>query len=301
MSEREFSQQDPDDAHPGSPGVGAGANSRRNTAILALVVAVIALVVALFMMFSRGGGTPPATSSSPGVSSPDGIPSTLNSSSSPTVASSTSAATTSTSAPTSAASSSSVNSSATALPAAEAKNVVWPNPAGSLRYSSAEEAVQGFAEELVGFTDPVYGDVQQGDARSGEVEIRNDATSGAVTTVMFRQMSDGFFYILGAVSSETEPAMPAAGAAISSPVTVTGKSRAFEAVVNVHLYAHGTSARIGEAVVMGGSAEPLEPFTGSVTFAEPGAATGALVFLEYSAKDGSVYTAAAVPVSFEEN
>ncbi len=46
-------------------------------------------------------------------------------------------------------------------------------------------AVRGFTEDLVGFTDPVYGEYQGGDSRSGEVEVRA-APDGPVTTVFVR-------------------------------------------------------------------------------------------------------------------
>lgn len=177
--------------------------------------------------------------------------------------------------------------------------MVWPNLDGSVPYTRAEDAVRGFAEDMVGFTNASYGPIQQGDSRSGEMEVRNEEGSSAITTVMFRQMSDGYFYVIGAQSSEIKPQTPAAGAAVSNPVSVTGTSRAFEAVVNVHVYAHGTPARIGEGTVMGGSGSALEPFAGNISFTNPGSGTGALVFLEFSAKDGSVYTAAAVPVNFQ--
>lgn len=281
--------------HPDAAPRAADRSNGQRTAIITLsVLAVVAIAVALFMMFGRGGGTPPAQSSSPAASTSTSASASTSDSPSATPSSSASASPTPSTSPTAPSS-----SSPTPLPEAEAKNVVWPNPSGIRRYSTPEDAVKGFAEDLVGFTNAVYGEVQQGDSRSGEISIRNEESSSAITTVMFRQMSDGYFYVIAAVSSEINPQIPEAGTQVSSPVAVSGTSRAFEAVVNVHVYAHGTPARIGEGIVMGGSMGTLEPFSGDINFTNPGSGTGAVVFLEFSAKDGSVYAAAAAPVTFK--
>lgn len=183
------------------------------------------------------------------------------------------------------------------LPAAEAATVIWPDPGGTLRYGTPEDAAGGFAEELAGFTDPVYGEFMQGDSRSGELEVRPVA-DGAVTTVLLRQLSDGQWYAIGAASSEIQLDMPVASAMISSPVTLSGSSRAFEATVEVEVNAHGTAEPLGTGIVMGGSGPDLAPFSGSIQWDNPGTGGGVLLLFVSSAKDGSVWTATAVPVGF---
>ena len=183
------------------------------------------------------------------------------------------------------------------LPAAEAATVIWPDPGGTLRYGTPEAAAVGFAEEFAGFTDPVYGEFMQGDARSGELEVR-PVEGGAVTTVLLRQLSDGRWYAIGASSSEIRLEVPMAGDRIGSPVALSGSSRAFEATVNVEVRSHGTAVPLGTGIVMGGSGADLEPFSGSIQWENPGSGGGSLLLFESSAKDGSVWTAAAVPVGF---
>ncbi len=183
------------------------------------------------------------------------------------------------------------------LPAAEAATVIWPDPGGTLRYGTPEDAASGFAEELAGFADPVYGEFMQGDARSGELEVRS-TEGGAVTTVLLRQLSDGQWYAIGATSSEIRLDVPAAGDTIGSPVALSGLSRAFEATVGVEVYAHGTAVPLGTGIVMGGSGPDLEPFSGSIQWENPGSGGGTLLLFIASAKDGSAWTAAAVPVGF---
>ncbi|MGL3805416.1 Gmad2 immunoglobulin-like domain-containing protein [Paeniglutamicibacter sp. R2-26] len=183
------------------------------------------------------------------------------------------------------------------LPSAEAATVVWPDPGGTLRYGTPESAAAGFAKELAGFAEPVYGTFMQGDARSGELEVRS-SEGGAVTTVMLRQLSDGTWYAIGATSSEIRLDAPAAGAVVGSPLELSGSSRAFEAAVGVEVRAHGRPVPLGTGLVMGGAGPDLEPFSGSLEWENPGSGGGTLLLFIASAADGSAWTAAAVPVSF---
>ena len=48
-------------------------------------------------------------------------------------------------------------------------------------------AARGFATDYVGFTDPIVGEFQQGDARSGEVPVQATVI-GPITTVLVRQL-----------------------------------------------------------------------------------------------------------------
>ena len=255
----------------------------RNTVIALLVAALVAAAVwiAILLMHQAGGPDQngPGTTATPETTTSPG-PSATSATSSPTASASDLPAT-----------------PPVPLPAAEAATVVWPDPGGALRYGTPEDAAGGFAEEFAGFADPVYGEFMQGDARSGELEVRS-SEGGAVTTVLLRQLSDGQWYAIGASSSEIQLDMPVAGDKISSPVALSGLSRAFEATVVVEVRSHGTAQPLGTGIVMGGSGPDLEPFSGSIQWDNPGSGGGALLLLITSAKDGSAWTAAAVPVGF---
>jgi hypothetical protein len=250
----------------------------RKTVIVLLAAALVAAAVwIVFLLMQQAGapGTPgaPETSTSPSTSATSTAPSPS-------------------------ASASDLPGTPTAsLPAAEAATVVWPDPGGTLRYESPEDAAGGFAEEFARFTDPVYGDFMQGDARSGELEVR-PVEGGAVTTVLLRQLSDGRWYAIGATSSEIQLDVPPAGERIGSPAALSGSSRAFEATVNVEVRSHGSAEPLGTGIVMGGSGPDLGPFSGNIEWENPGSGDGALLLFVSSAKDGSVWTAAAVPVGF---
>jgi len=183
------------------------------------------------------------------------------------------------------------------LPDAEAANVVWPDPGGDLSYDEPMAAVEGLVEDMLGFVDPMYSEFMQGDARSGEVEVRRFA-DGAATTVAVRQMSDDGWYVLFAATSEVELTEPAAQSAIDSPLQVAGQSRSFEGQVRIAVYERGSTEPLGEGFVTGGSGEALEPFSGEIEWDNPGGGWGVVVASTEGGPDGSILVATAIPVGF---
>lgn len=182
-----------------------------------------------------------------------------------------------------------------------AGQVVWPPADGSITYDDPVAAATGFATELVGFTDPVVGEFQQGDARSGEVEVRA-ASNGPVTTVLVRQLGDdGSWSVLGAATEQIVPTTPAPGAVITSPVQLGGTSTAFEGTVQVAVHERRAGAPLGGGFVTGGSMGEMGPFEGSLAFTAPGTQDGAIVYTALSMEDGRVWQAAVVPVAFTTN
>lgn len=183
------------------------------------------------------------------------------------------------------------------LPDAEAANVVWPDPEGDLRYDEPMAAVEGFAEDLLGFVDPMYSEFMAGDSRSGEVEVRRFA-DGPATTVAVRQMSDDAWYVLFAATSEVELSEPTAQTAIDTPLQVAGRSRSFEGQVRIAVYERGSTEPLGEGFVTGGSGEALEPFSGEIDWDNPGGGWGVVVASTEGGPDGTVLVATAIPVGF---
>jgi hypothetical protein len=150
----------------------------------------------------------------------------------------------------------------------------------------------------MGFSSPIIGAFQAGDARSGEVPVRASA-SGVVTTVLVRQLdATGTWWVLGASSPSITVTSPAALSLVTSPVMMTGESTAYEAVVNVELRADGTMASLFTTTVMGGSMGVMGGFEKSMGFVVPAASRGALMFRTYSAKDGHVLEATVLRVVF---
>ena len=179
----------------------------------------------------------------------------------------------------------------------DASTAVWPTESGPV-YTNPVAAARGFAVDFVGFRQPVVGSFRQGDARSGEVDVRANA-DGFVTTVLVRQLGGGGrWFVLGSVTDNIQPTEPDPLAKVSSPLRVRGRSTAFEGDVSVEVRQDGRRAPIGTGFVKGGANGQMGPFDGIVTFERPTATAGAVLFLTHSANDGRVLEASTVRVAF---
>ena len=258
------------DEHPGGlPGSTPG--PRRPILLivaLAVAVAVIAALVAVIVWpedESDDAATEPTTTEAPATTATTTAPSTT--AAPPTVA------------------------------PVDTSTAVFPYGTGDVRYTDPVEVARAFAEDFVGFTDPLVGDFMQGDSRSGEVEVRPMA-DGPVTSVFVRQIgTDGSWWVLGSATGDITTDAPGPGDAITSPVTVSGSALAFEGAVVVEVRQDGAREPLGTGYVTGGGDE-MRPFSGPVSFSPPSADYGAMVFLTHSAEDGRVWNAAVYRVRF---
>jgi hypothetical protein len=181
----------------------------------------------------------------------------------------------------------------------DTSTAVFPSGSGDVRvrYFDPVEAARAFALEFVGFTDAIVGEFMQGDARSGEVQVRPTA-EGPVTTVMVRQLgADGSWWVLGAVTDHIKVDSPGQGDAIASPLTVSGSAWAFEGAVVVEVREDGAREPLGSSYVTGGGDE-MRPISGQVSFSPASTEYGAMVFLTQSARYGEVWEAAVYRVRF---
>ena len=179
----------------------------------------------------------------------------------------------------------------------ELATVIWLYQDTSQRFSDPSAAVYSFATDLLGFTDPIIGEFAAGDSRSGEVEVRA-AENGPATTVSVRQLGDDSWWVLGAQTPDILLEQPESGATVSSPLQVTGRSRAFEGTVDVAVLRDGDTEPIGSGFVTGGANEQLGPFSGEVQFDPADAEWGALALTTTSAEDGRVWQATVIRVRF---
>ena len=179
----------------------------------------------------------------------------------------------------------------------ELATVIWPNQDTSQRFSDPSAAAYSFATELLGFTEPVMGEFMAGDSRSGEIEIRA-AEDGPPTTVAVRQLGDDSWWVLGAQTPDIVLEQPEAGASATSPLQLSGQSRAFEGTVQVAVLRDGSTDPMGSGFVTGGATEQLAPFSGEVEFDAADAEWGALALTTTSAEDGRVWQATVVRIRF---
>jgi hypothetical protein len=186
----------------------------------------------------------------------------------------------------------------TAPAISQTATAIWPTIASSVRYATPDVAASGFALAFLHMTDPVIGDYRAGDARSGEVPVRGSA-GGPVTTVLVRQVtSDESWWVIGASTQDITINMPSTLVRVSSPLTISGVSTAYEAVVNFSLREDDVSTPLTMGTTMGGSMGQLGPFHSSLTFQTPTSAYGALVLNTISAKDGSIASASVIRLRF---
>lgn len=176
---------------------------------------------------------------------------------------------------------------------------------GSHLYDEPVAVTLAFARVFVGMPHPVLGPFGRTSGDRGTVTVRPSASAGAATVVSLRELFPGGpWTVVGAAADEIVLDRPAAGATISSPATLSGRSTAFEATVSVevrHLSGPVAGDTIGAGIVMGGANGTMGPFHGSVSFhrATPGA--GALLLTEKSAEDGSPIDATVVRVRLTGN
>lgn len=170
---------------------------------------------------------------------------------------------------------------------------VWTAPAGLLPQGAAKQ----FARVYLGMTEFVVGEFQQGDSRSGEVAIRPSTRPGAPeTVVLLRQIVDGRWSVVAANARDIRVVEPAPGHVDGTPpVRVSGEGRAFEGTIDVEVRTQDEV--LGKGFVTAGGGEEYLPFAGDIEYRKPSQRiAAAVVFTIYSAEDGSVMQASAVPI-----
>jgi hypothetical protein len=171
-------------------------------------------------------------------------------------------------------------STTTTEPEAAGQPAIWP--AADVVLATPEEAAEDFVTSVLGVP-PTLGEFQQGDARSGELEVLSPGEGESPTTVvrsrlLLRQLGpdDGWF-VVAAVNDNASITEPAAAAEVpAGPLSVSGRARGFEANVVVSAFVPGDAGvQLDQVVTTGGALETPEPFT--VTLDVSGASPGDVV------------------------
>jgi hypothetical protein len=170
----------------------------------------------------------------------------------------------------------------TTVPEGLEQPAIWP--AAGVVFATPEEAAADFVTEVLGVPAEL-GEFQQGDSRSGEIEVLSPGEGGAATHVgrgilFLRQLGpdDGWF-VIGAGSDEASITVPDTGAEVSAgPLDVEGISHGFEASATVSAILAGDASRVFDSlVIQAGSMEEAGPFAVSLDLSE--AAPGDVVML----------------------
>ncbi len=290
---------------PETPAPEAGPPSGYNTTLLtAIAVTLVVLVALAVFLIARqldrddgldaGAG---ATSSTASTESSVPPSSETTATSSSTSESSTASTGTSSSSTSSSPTSSTTASTITATTGTGQNGaVVWPAP-GTSGFATPDEAARRFAIDLAGFRDPVLGEFQSGDARSGEIAVRPEP-SGPVTTVLLRQAgADDSWWVIGAHSDDIIIDQPRTGDRVAGSFEVSGRARAFEGHVDVALHRHGVDKPIVTGFVTGRGDGVLGEFDEMFDVPAGTTGSGVLVLTAAGGDDGTAWTVAAVPVN----
>jgi Immunoglobulin-like domain of bacterial spore germination len=264
----------PEGASPAPP------RDRRRRRLYAALVTAIVLIAGLVAVIAWPDGSDDTATTGPSTTVTTGAPTTAP----PTTAAPSTTATPTTATP-------------TTPPAVDTATAVFPSGTAP-RFHDPVEAARAFALDFVGFSDVVAGPFRAGDARSGEVEIRDKGT-GPATTVMLRKLgTDGSWWVIGAATENISVSSPGTGEDIASPVTVSGSALAWEGVVKVEVRQDGTREPLGSGVVTGGG-DVMRPFSGSIAFGAPTQSYGALVLVSHSGENGQIVQASVQRVAFD--
>lgn len=292
---------------PPTPGPRGGRGDNRppssDLIVLAAGVLISAIVIIVVVLALLGDSDTSVDTTDTSTTETTSETSTTDSASTQTTASTSTESVTSSSASTtesttsSSATTASTAQTTTVVDLATYRSAVWPWAESTTRFTDPVEAARSFAVDFVGFTDPIVGEFQQGDSRSGEVEIRPVA-SGPVTVVFLRQLgSDDTWWILGAATENITLTEPTAMSEVESPLTVAGTVLAFEGHVDIALTADGLTQPLVETFATGGGDQP-RPFETTVEWSGTDTGGGALVLTTASAEDGRIWEAAVTRLLF---
>jgi hypothetical protein len=165
----------------------------------------------------------------------------------------------------------------TVAPVGLEQPAIWP--AADVVFETPEAAAEDFVTTVLGVP-PRLGEFQQGDTRSGEIEVFSFGEGDlgppvARGLLLLRQLGpdDGWF-VLAAANQNASITVPLAGErVVAGQIAVEGVARGFEANVVVTAFVAGhVTDQFDQQITMGGADETPEPFSVSVdlTRASPG-------------------------------
>jgi hypothetical protein len=172
--------------------------------------------------------------------------------------------------------------SQSSTPTTTRQPAIWP--AAGVVFNKPEDAAADFVTKVLGVP-PALGEFQQGDSRSGEIEVLSRGEGGSARIVrsllLMRQLGpDNGWFILAAINENMTISSPETRAEVPArALTVAGRARGFEATVLVSAMTAGAPAQLDSEVTMGGAMETPEPFSVSLDLskAQPGSTVTILV------------------------
>ena len=175
-----------------------------------------------------------------------------------------------------------VTTTTTMSPTGLEQLAIWP--AADIVFVTPEAAAEDFVAQVLGVP-PTLGEFQQGDSRSGEIEVFSPGEGDAGRAVvrgllLLRQLGpENGWFVLAAVNDNASIIEPGSGErVVAGPVTVEGVARGFEASVVVTAFVAGAAGQeLDQQITMGGAFETPEPFSVTVDLSQ--ASPGEIVVL----------------------
>jgi hypothetical protein len=176
----------------------------------------------------------------------------------------------------------------TAPPAPVPDDAVWPPPGSATTFTTPSQATTDFARRFLGMTTSQVS-TPRVDGANATVELRaigeSGRATGIVSVVSLRRIEGRGWVVLGSAAPSIVVDQPTTGATVASPLTVRGRTRAFEGTVEVEVRRDGALTPIGRSFGTGGGTDVL-PFESTVTFARPSTPRGTVVVSEPRADFG---------------
>jgi Immunoglobulin-like domain of bacterial spore germination len=169
------------------------------------------------------------------------------------------------------------------------EDALWPAPGGP-RFPDPEDAARSFAGAVLGTADADVSAFRPGETGTGEVDVFTRPGSGRVAGTLDMRRIDGTHWVVAeAVSAAVVLEDPAAGATVSSPVTVTGSGHGYEGTIVVDLRLRSApDTVVGSEAVIAGSGVDNAPFRAEVTLASSPGGAGILLARTDSGEGGTV-------------
>ena len=158
---------------------------------------------------------------------------------------------------------------------------LWPAP--GVVFTTPEAAASDFVSKVLGVP-PVLGAFQQGDSRSGEIEVFSPGEGGATKVprglLFLRQLGAAAnWFVIGAGNDAVTIASPQTGDSVpAGPLTVSGMARGFEASVMATAFNAGVADPfLAQQHTMAGNLDQSLPY--SVVLDLSHATPGSTVFI----------------------
>lgn len=138
----------------------------------------------------------------------------------------------------------------------EAQSAMWP--AADIVFATPQAAAKDFVAKVLDVA-PSLGDFQQGDSRSGEINVFSPGEGGSDpiqrATLVLRQLGpkNGWFVISAESKGVSITNLSTGDEVVPSKITVQGQGRGFEGTLVATAYVAGDDGELSKAVTQGGS------------------------------------------------